>query len=138
MSKTISKTTINFWLDFFLLCVFLVLCWISIVLRYAFPTVDKVEGWMLWGLSYSAWTDFQFFTLCVLVFGILIHVMLHWTWVCGVVANWYRRHKGANAAEKQDPSTRTIWGVGVLIAICNLVGLGIAAAVLTIKEPPLP
>ena len=138
MPKKITKTDVNFWLDTFLLCVFLILCWVSIILRYAFPAPGLTEGWTLWGLDYLAWTDIQFITLCVLASGILLHVMLHWTWVCGVVSNWQRKRQGVDATGNHDSGSRTIWGVGLLIVICNIVGLGIAAAVLTIQGPTTP
>lgn len=133
----ITKTVVNFWLDSFLLGVFLTLCWVSIILRYVFPTPGMSEGWKLWGLDYLTWTDIQFFTLCTLTSGILLHLMLHWTWVCGVVESWQRKRRGAEAASNHDTGSRTLWGVGLLIVICNIVGLGIAAAVLTIHRATL-
>ena len=46
MPKQISKTIINFWLDLLLLTVFLLLCWISVVVRYVFPAATESEGWL--------------------------------------------------------------------------------------------
>ena len=130
----VSKTDINFWLDTFLLLAFTFLCWISIILRFVFPPATKADGWKLWGLDYLAWSDLQFAVLCVLAASILLHVMLHWTWVCGVVNGWVRKRQTA-PGPKQDTGTRTLWGVALLIALCNIVGVGIAAAVLMIREP---
>ncbi len=129
-----SKTDINFWLDTFLLLAFTILCWITIILRYVFPPATKAEGWKLWGLDYLAWSDLQFAVLCVMAASILLHVMLHWSWVCGVVNGWVRKRQAA-PGPKQDNGTRTLWGVALLIALCNIVGVGIAAAVLMIREP---
>lgn len=134
MAKKISNTLINFWLDSFLLSMFLMLCWSTVIVRYVFPLPTKSEGWTLWGLDYLAWTDVQFTALAVLAAGILLHVMLHWSWVCGVVSGWSRKRQAA-PVPKQNTGTRTLWGVALLIAICNVVGLGIAAAVLTIRGP---
>jgi len=53
--KTFNKTSINFWVDVFLLVVFLLLCWASMVTRFVFPVATKSEGWTLWGLDYLAW-----------------------------------------------------------------------------------
>lgn len=128
-----SKTTVNFWLDSFLLLVFLVLCWSTVIVRFIFPVPTQTEGWTLWGLDYLAWTDVSFATLCVLACGILLHVMLHWSWVCGVIGGWLRKRQGAST--KPDNGSRTIWGVALLIAIFNILGLGIAAASLTIHQP---
>ncbi|MCA9232138.1 MAG: DUF4405 domain-containing protein [Planctomycetales bacterium] len=138
MSERISKTDVNFWLDTFLLCVFLLLCWISVVLRYVFPPIYKSSQWTLWGLDYARWSDVHFVTLCVMVAGILLHVMLHWPWVCGVVTTWRRKRHPKSAIPKQDSGSRTLWGVGLLIVILNVLGLGIAAASLTIQSPPVP
>ena len=134
-----SKTEINFFLDAFLLFAFVFFAWITIILRYVFPPATKAEGWSLWGLDYLAWADLQFGVISVLAASILLHIMLHWSWVCGVVNGWVRKHQSAKyesaLGPKQDNGTRTLWGVALLIAICNLVGLGIAAAVLMIREP---
>jgi len=135
MSKYLNKTLINFWLDSLLLVVFLLLCWSSILIRYIFPTATDSEGWRLWGLDYLAWTDIQFATLCVFAAAVLLHVMLHWTWVCGVVENWVRKRRGPDATAKADTGNRTLWGVGLLIVICNVLGLGIALAALSIQGP---
>lgn len=134
MANSFNKTTINFWLDTFLLVIFLVLCWCTVVLRYVFPIAIQAEGWAIWGLDYLAWTDIQFITLCVLTVGILLHLMMHWTWICGVVESWNRKRRGS-AAPKGDTGVRTIWGVGMLIVLLNIVGFAVAAAALSIQNP---
>lgn len=134
MANSFNKTTINFWLDTFLLVVFLVLCWCTVVLRYVFPVAIQAKGWSIWGLDYLAWTDIQFITLCVLTAGILLHLMMHWTWICGVVENWNRKRRGTTAT-KGDTGVRTIWGVGMLIVLLNIVGFAVAAAALSIQSP---
>ncbi len=136
MSKQFNKTHINFWVDVFLLVIFLLLCWSSVVVRYVFPVATKSGGWTLWGLDYLAWTDLQFATLCVMLATVLLHVMLHWTWICGVLESWQRKRRGTAATgKKTDTGNRTLWGVGLMIVILNVLGLGIALAALSIQEP---
>ncbi|WP_218932455.1 DUF4405 domain-containing protein [Adhaeretor mobilis] len=135
MAKKLNKTAINFWLDAFLLCIFLALCWSSVVVRYVFPPAANSEGWTLWGGDYLAWTDIQFVTLCLMVAAVLLHIMLHWTWVCGVIASWNRKRLGSTEKPQADTGSRTLWGVGLLILIVNVLGVAIAAAVLTIQGP---
>ncbi len=135
MAKKFNRTTINFWLDVFLLCNFLLLCWIAVVLRYVFPPAGSISGWSLWGLDYLVWSDLQFGTLCVMVFAVLLHVMLHWSWVCGVIANWRNKSQGKKSGAQADTGTRTLWGVGLMIAILNVLGVGIAVAALTVQGP---
>lgn len=133
MSK-FTKTEINFWLDTFLLILFVVYAWITVVLRFVFPPATKAEGWSLWSLDYLAWSDIQFAVLTVFAGCILLHIMLHWSWVCGVVNSWIRKRM-PEPSPKQDSGTRTLWGVALLIAICNVIGVGTALAVLMIRAP---
>ena len=135
MAKYFNKTVVNFWLDSLLLLIFLLLCWTSVVIRYVFPVATQTEGWQLWGLDYLAWSDLRFATLCLFAAAILLHVMLHWTWICGVLESWLRKRRGKSDNNKTDIGNRTLWGVGLLIIILNVLGLAIAAAALSIQGP---
>lgn len=136
MSK-LTKTDVNFWLDALLLVVFSVQCWLSVVVRFVFPKAVESAGWTLWGWDYQRWSDAQFAVLCLLAAGVLVHVMLHWSWVCGVVAGKLRHRKGAAASAAKDDGSRTLWGVGLMIVVFNAVAFGVAAALLTIRPPGL-
>lgn len=131
--KKLTRTDANFWLDVCLLIVFVLLCTVATIVEFVFPPGPKTDGWVLWGHTYMEWCRFQFGLLSVLAGGILVHIMLHWTWVCGVVAARFGR-KGAAAAARDEP-TRTLWGVGLLIFVVNFAGVIIALAVLTIHPP---
>jgi hypothetical protein len=126
-----SRTVINFVLDTCLLTAFSVLVWSSMVVRFVFPPGPDANGWLLWGLSYDQWQTIQFANVAVLALGILTHVMLHWSWVCGVIATRLARNKKA----KLDDGTQTIYGVALLIAIFNILGLAVALAALMIRRP---
>lgn len=127
-----SRTFLNFILDSLLLVAFSVLVWSAVVVRFVFPPGTSAAGWLLWGLSYDQWVSIQFSMVAILALGVLIHVMLHWTWVCGFVAARLGRGKKA----KLDDGTQTLYGVGLLIIIFNLLGLAVAAAALSIQPPP--
>lgn len=135
MSKLFSKTEVNFLLDFALLIAFVFLCWTSAVVRFVFPPGPRAEGWTLWGWGYDEWAALQFGAVCALAAGVTLHVMLHWGWVCGVIAAKLRKRKSAGASGPQDSGSRTLWGVGLLIVVLNLLGAGLAAAVLAVKSP---
>ncbi len=130
-----SKTDVNFCLDASLLTVFLTLCWSSVVVRYVFPPATKAAGWTLWGMDYLAWTDIRFFVLCTMAAGVLLHLMLHWPWVCGVVSNRLKKRRTPSGPGKYYNSSRTVWGAGLLIVILNILGLAIAAAAFSIQGP---
>ncbi|MEM8680223.1 MAG: hypothetical protein AAGF97_12820 [Planctomycetota bacterium] len=131
--RSVSWTLINFWVDSLLLVVFVALVWVSVVVRFVFPAAAFSEGWSLWGWTLDAWLQLQFGLLALLTFGIVVHLMLHWSWVCGVFFGriW------PNKQDKRlpDDGTRTIYGVGFMIVLLNLMGLAIAIASLSVQGP---
>ena len=128
------QTIINFWLDTALLLVFLLMAWVSIIVRFAFPPAEAAAGYTLWGVTLSQWIEIQFGVLAAFTFGIILHLMLHWYWVCGVITARLSR-KPKRARRPMDDGQRTILGVGLLIVVLNIMGLAIAAAVLSIQSP---
>ncbi len=128
-----SRTALNFALDCVLLLIVLVLLFVSAVLRFVFPAPTQASGWLLWGHNYDAWANVQFGLLCLVASAILLHIMLHWSWVCSVALT---RLAGQTAKEaKLDDGTRTLYGVGLLIVVLTLVGVCVAAASLMVQSP---
>jgi hypothetical protein len=126
-----SRSAINFTLDLILLLAFCALVACSTVLRFVFPPGTAAAAWSLWGFSYNQWASLQFALIATLALGFTLHVMLHWNWVCGFVAQ--RLARGGKG--KWDGGTQTIYGVGLLIVVFHLLGGFIAAAALTIRGP---
>ncbi len=125
-----SWSWINLLLDAALLVVFTALCFAAVVVRFVFPPGPAAAGWTLWGLDYDAWGGIQFGLLAVLAGGILVHVMLHWSWVCNVIASRMTGRGG-----RVDDGLQTIYGVGLLIGLLLAVGTALAVAVLTVRGP---
>lgn len=132
-NRKLTRTDVNFWLDFLLLLLFVAVCTLSVILEFIFPTGTQADGWLLWGYGYGEWSRIRFVVLSALAAAIVLHVMLHWSWVCGVVASRLGAKKGGAGAH-DDPS-RTLWGVGLLIVVVNVVGVVVALAALTIQSP---
>ncbi len=131
-----SRTIVNFWLDVSLLVSFLGNVWAATVLRFLFPLGTAADGWRLWGWTYDQWFDFQFWMIALLALMVLLHVMLHWTWVCGVITSRFLKPK--NGQKRQwDEGEKTLWGVGLLIVLFGVLGVAFAAAALTIQAPPV-
>lgn len=127
-----SRTTVNFLLDALLLAVFTALAATSVVVRFVFPPGTQADRWTLWGHGYDAWVGLQFNILAFLALGILFHLMLHWSWVCGVATN--RLSKWFGRTIRIDEANQTVYGVGLLVAVFTLIGLVAAAASLHLKS----
>ncbi|MGI9178444.1 MAG: DUF4405 domain-containing protein [Pirellulales bacterium] len=130
-SSSWSWSEINLLLDIALLFTFVTLCAAAVIVRFVFPPGPAAKGWTLWSLDYDAWSGIQFGLLATLAVGILVHVMLHWSWVCNVAVSRLARDKRIRV----DDGLQTIYGVGLLIVLLNVIGITVAAAMLTIKGP---
>ena len=127
-----SRTIINLLLDALLLLVVLGIAWTTVVLRFVFPPATAAAGYRLWGWGYDAWFDLLVGLLAVVGIAILVHVMLHWSWVCGVVT---RRVLRWSKSRQLDEGMQTIYGVGFLIVLLTLLGAFCGAAALAIQSP---
>jgi hypothetical protein len=132
MKWNYSRTAVNLFVDALLLVLFVTLCLLSVILEFVFPVGTQADGWTLWNHDYGEWSRVRFAVLSAFAAAILLHVMLHWSWVCGVVASRMGKKKAGTAHD--DPS-RTLWGVGLLIVVVNVIGLVVAAASLSIQSP---
>ena len=127
----ISRTVINFWLDAILMLTFVALSITAVIIQFVFPPGIAARDWVLWGMNYGQWCSIQFAILCVLGFGVVVHVMLHWSWVCGVVVRKLLKRR-----ELPDDGIRTIYGAGLLIALLLAGATIVGIAMLTIQMPP--
>ena len=78
-TRKISRTDVNFWLDFLLLALFLAVCALSVILEFIFPVGPRADGWLLWGKDYGEWSRIRFAFLATMAAAVVLHVMLHWT-----------------------------------------------------------
>lgn len=130
-----SRTMVNFLLDATLLLVVTAVVAVGLVVQFVFPPGTSANGWTLWGWSYNAWSRLQFGLVSLLTLGVLVHVMLHWSWVCGVVVSKLLRQK---RQPQLDDGNRTLYGVATLIVLLGVIGVIVAAANLAIQSAPLP
>lgn len=119
----ISRTLVNFWLDALLAVVFVKLSITAVIVQFVFPPGIAARGAALFGLSYGQWCSIQFGLIAVLGLGVLLHVMLHWTWVCSVLAKRILKQ-----SEIPDDGIRTVYGVGFLIGLLLLGAVSVGVA----------
>jgi hypothetical protein len=130
-----TKNDINLWLDAVLLAIFTVLCWAGTVVQFVFPPGPEADGYTIWGWDYEQWSNLQFALLAALALAVLLHVMLHWSWVCAMVVTKLRKRRGAAALAVKHDGSRTLWGVGLLILVFHAIAVGVAAAALNLQSP---
>lgn len=129
----LSRPVVNFWLDTLLLVVFLLLSITAVIVQFVFPPPSATAGWMLWGLSFNAWCSLQFGLIAVLALGILVHLMLHWSWICTIIARRLLKQTSL-----PDTGLQTLYGVGFLITVLLTAAGLIGLATMTIRMPDLP
>jgi flagellar biosynthesis protein FlhB len=129
----LSRTLVNLLLDALLMLLLCSLIGSACVLQFVFPPGTEAKGWKLWGMDYNAWANCEFATLCVILLAVVVHVMLHWNWVCSVIATRLLKLKGSSS--RPDEGTQTLYGVSTLIAFLSAIGILIATATLSIQSP---
>ena len=131
--SAISRTIVNFLLDALLLAIFVALAAAALILRFIFPPATQADGWTLWSRDYDQWSAAWFNLFAGFALLILVHVMLHWTWICGVAGRIGSRALGRTV--RVDEAVQTVYGVGLLILLLSIVGAFTAAAVLSLQIP---
>ncbi|MBC8350386.1 MAG: hypothetical protein H8E66_00260 [Planctomycetes bacterium] len=112
---------------------FLLHAWLQFVIRFVFPPASSAAGWSLWGMSLDSFAEFSFWVMCLLALEVLVHIMLHWSWVCGVVSRKILRRKGQN--RKWGDGEATLIGVGLLAFVLVLLGSTLGWAILSAHGP---
>ncbi len=109
--------------------IFLVQAWMLAVLHVVFPR-GAGNDWKIWGATPLDWSEALFTLYCVFSVGVIVHVMFHWAWICGVVAT---RLLGRKAG--RDDGTHTLIGVGVIVFLIHLLMGGILVARMALVAP---
>lgn len=128
--RSISMSVINFLLDAALLLLLTLYGWEIAMLRIVFPAPSSSAGWSLWGWNFDQWWDFQFGTLCAFAVAVMVHLMLHWNWVCTVLTSQILKRKG-----RPNNAVQTILGVATLVVLLHLIAFGVIAALASVNRP---
>lgn len=124
-----SAVLINFWLDATLFVAIVVLVWTMAIMQFAFPAPTAAAGWSLWGLTYDQWHNVQFTAMCIAGALTVEHLVLHWNWVCTVMATRILRRK------RPDEANQAVYGVALFIGVLVLLNASLVAAMLFVKQP---
>jgi heme/copper-type cytochrome/quinol oxidase subunit 2 len=111
--------TLNFITDLITLLAMVALAGTGLLLRFVLPPGSRGgHGLQLWNLTRHDWGDVHFWLSIVLGTLVVVHVALHWTWVCSLVARRVRSdgRRGGQGA----PKRRMLSGVAAVVAVTAL------------------
>ena len=81
-----KKNTLNFIVDVITLIAILAMIGTGLVLYFTLPPGSGGKGLLLWGLGRHEWGDLHFWAAVGLAVLLVLHVALHWAWVCGTIS----------------------------------------------------
>jgi hypothetical protein len=128
-----SRASVNFLVDCCLLLNFVIVLATTLMLRALFPHPTHADEWTVWGLGYDRWANVQFWAVMSMAAVVLLHLILHWNWVCGFVAGRIARFTGRRA--KTVSSLNTLYGVTLLIVILSTIGAFLLVAQFSVVSP---
>jgi len=110
-----TRTAFNFLIDTLLLVLIVSLAATGLLLRYVLPPGSRGGSDLsLWGWTRHEWGDLHFWIALALAALLVLHVALHWSWVCATVEHWLRRKSVSGAV-----SVRRRYAIGVLRPACG-------------------
>ncbi len=120
--RKFRKTTLNFTIDFLAFLLMLSMIGTGVIIRYVLPPGSGGRGGgyglTLWGMDRHDWGGVHFW-LAVFLLGLLVlHVALHWSWVC----NFVRRHVSHDRSHSRISQRAAIaFGAGFFVLLNLLV-----------------
>ncbi len=131
--ELMSRSTLNFFVDLLLASLFLFVLTVVGVVHLTFPPASQASGWTVWGWSYDTWSNAEFIAVALFAICVIVHLILHWTWVYGFVATRLARRFNTNAS--MTSSIKTLYGVMILIIVLTTLGGILLAAEFSAKAP---
>lgn len=119
------KNLLNFLVDVITLLVMLGMVATGLVIRFVLPPGTggrHIQGsgggkqlW-LWGLGRHDWGNLHFWLAVTLGIVLIIHVALHWMWICATVRRLLLGDKVSGPSSEK----HSIYGIGLLAALIGL------------------
>jgi hypothetical protein len=95
---TMKRNTLNFWIDLLTFIVLFAKIWTGLLLHYVLPPGQgRGHSLELWGLDRHEYGAIHFYLAIAMIALVLIHVWLHWSWVCNSLAGLLKIRKPKQA-----------------------------------------
>lgn len=129
-----TRNTTNFVIDGLTALIVLWLVFTGLLIYFVLPPGSGRERLMWLGLDRHGWGDVHFWTAMAALTLVLVHVALHWTWVCTTVTRVvHPGHRGSVSRAKR----HLAGALAVLILVGGMVvALWLARATVQRNESP--
>ena len=128
---------LNLGVDFAAAVLFLGMLATGFILRFPLPPGTQ-RSHMLWGLSRHDWGAVHTWLSFGLIIVLLVHVILHWPWIFGILRNRFGSGSRTGSLDKNAQRRAGILTLAVLAAILTAFAWATYAGVRTIEEPREP
>ena len=119
------RNSLNYLVDVITLLVMFSMVATGLVIRFVLPpgTGGRLggAGKVLWECDRHDWGDIHFWLAAILGCLLLLHVALHWNWVCVTTRRFIR--PGKAIAEKNITGTNNLYGIAFLSVIFGVFSL---------------
>jgi hypothetical protein len=133
-TRRLSNNAINFIVDVILLLAFVLVLTVTAIVQFLLPDTPAAAGWTLWSLDRMVWQRILAGSIAMFGLLVLLHLILHWSWVCSFVSS--RLSKVLGRPVSMNESTKTIWGVATLIFILTCIGTVLLVAEFSVVTRP--
>lgn len=116
-----KRSTLNFWLDLMLFLVMAMLILTGLILEFVLPAGSGGRGGQakleLWGMGRHDVGEIHFYLGLGLIVGLLLHVILHWSWVSGTLSRLIRGKAGPGKGSMMAAGNISIAFVAIILGV---------------------
>ncbi len=126
------KNTLNYLIDAGTLLVMVAMIGSGLIMKFTLPPGTGSRGYIIWGLGRHEWGTVHFWLAVALGVLLVLHVALHWSWICATTRRVVRRGAGGPGRGPRDD----LYGVAFLLALVVVFGglLWVADASIVVSE----
>jgi len=119
----VKRSAVNFLIDVLTFLVFFAKVWTGFLIHYVLPPGGgRGHALTLWGMNRHDYGKAHFYLALAMIILIVVHLWLHWSWVCSVLSNMV-------GASRPKRIRRAIYGVTLSL----IIGLGTVGSLLWVK-----
>lgn len=115
-----QRNLLNFVVDTVVLLVLLGLLATGLLVRWVLPPASRGGGLTVWGWTRHDWGDLHFWLAVALVSLLVLHIALHWGWVCAVFRLQILRIR--DVARRPSAARLNLYGLALVVVVAGLVG----------------